>query len=1031
MSDLSVNALAFQRYTPPDQSLGETPSEAERQAFESILNGSNPDGREAAQRKLNQTGDMLTPGNTQLAQHVIDPQFAELDDDLPNATSIQNRNFANAGLLGASAFLKLQGDPLQKGAALASLVGTGLGAAQFSKDPALTDTEVASGALDTGFAASNVLGGIRGIVVGDPSAALELSQGLAELGDGLTDVQAFDALSANLSSAVVVASGVRNVLNGKEIQGAVRLSGATIGALAGAQGALKAGTSLAKGALAGIGKVAGPVSLAVGVVTDVIQGNVAGLAGAAVGAIVGSVVPGIGTVLGAVLGQFFGGLFGADSDEKNAAIDKAIRELTASATKVKQESAAAGRAKALELIAAGSREQIAAPDNLVSLTQLKNRVNNFVNTLTVHDVNRNDKDNRPLQVGYWDDSGDRERFRSVSNARSDDDERPLNHVLHGIETASSTASAIMHLDNPKDDEVLQAFRSKWLEIAENTLYDRRDRPRLYGGLTAVGSPEDAYVSSDPNTFTMQEKAHIARTVAQKSDAKGYATSLFTRMGNAAFIAAFNETMRTAPPPKWELDLTNDGIKDVLTIPDGVYQLEVKNAQDQTVYAFTAPDVESIAMVGAAGPATLAYVASDAKRIAELGADPVKGMEHYQSTGKDLEQPVIFVPAEFEKANPDLPDDVKGNDWKLAEYFITTGHAQDLPIRREQFDLNEDGTDDVALSQHVRDEGAPAYSVQDLATGYTFQAATREEAARVLAVGVDRLLKYGASHPDLIASIGNDPAKLLAHYQTHGEPERTLDFNAAAFEVANASVLPADIKGNAHKLTEYYITTGHGQNLPVSEERFDANQSGQADLVLRRYFSADGPHYHAELLADQADGSTKVIGNFSAKTRQDVADVVEAGLENLLSYGASHADLIEQFGNDPVALRRHYESEGAAEGRKVTFSPSAYFLANQPELEAAGLSKDMLSPIAEHYLTTGHASGLPIDRVEADLNNDGRNETIEAFGHTEHRYRLSIPGDEGAAPEEIWADTLDAPTINLPSADGRRITGRGHPLRVGV
>ena len=66
-------------------------------------------------------------------------------------------------------------------------------------------------------------------------------------------------------------------------------------------------------------------------------------------------------------------------------------------------------------------------------------------------------------------------------------------------------------------------------------------------------------------------------------------------------------------------------------------------------------------------------------------------------------------------------------------------------------------------------------------------------------------------------------------------------------------------------------------------------------------------------------------------------------EQALAYIASHADLIDAFGEDPSAGRLHYREHGAAEGRKITFDPFAY--ADRVDI----VSRSRAELAARHYI----------------------------------------------------------------------------------
>ena len=70
----------------------------------------------------------------------------------------------------------------------------------------------------------------------------------------------------------------------------------------------------------------------------------------------------------------------------------------------------------------------------------------------------------------------------------------------------------------------------------------------------------------------------------------------------------------------------------------------------------------------------------------------------------------------------------------------------------------------------------------------------------------------------------------------------------------------------------------------------------------------------------------------------------------LRYIASHGDLIEAFGADPVKGRSHYEQWGIKEGRKITFEPSRYMASHADLIQA--FKGDELKATT-HYIVFGY------------------------------------------------------------------------------
>ena len=92
-----------------------------------------------------------------------------------------------------------------------------------------------------------------------------------------------------------------------------------------------------------------------------------------------------------------------------------------------------------------------------------------------------------------------------------------------------------------------------------------------------------------------------------------------------------------------------------------------------------------------------------------------------------------------------------------------------------------------------------------------------------------------------------------------------------------------------------------------------------------------------------------IGNFSTK----VLSVFGLSELDALRYIASYPDLIRAFGIDAAKGRAHYDTAGTAEGRTISFDPSAY-VSRYPDLRSA-FGQDLLAA-TRHYIQYGFAEG---------------------------------------------------------------------------
>ncbi|MFO1073291.1 MAG: hypothetical protein U1E17_11600 [Geminicoccaceae bacterium] len=148
------------------------------------------------------------------------------------------------------------------------------------------------------------------------------------------------------------------------------------------------------------------------------------------------------------------------------------------------------------------------------------------------------------------------------------------------------------------------------------------------------------------------------------------------------------------------------------------------------------------------------------------------------------------------------------------------------------------------------------------------------------------LRYIASYPDLIASLGADPAKGQAHYAIVGRNEaRKVSFRPLSY------LAYPDLK----------LLYGTGQFLATKDYILTGYAAGR---------SADPVYW--------------------------------------LRYIASYPDLITSLGANPRAGEAHYAATGATEGRVLTFNPATYLAAN-PDLSTL-YGTDYYSATLDYILT---------------------------------------------------------------------------------
>lgn len=202
------------------------------------------------------------------------------------------------------------------------------------------------------------------------------------------------------------------------------------------------------------------------------------------------------------------------------------------------------------------------------------------------------------------------------------------------------------------------------------------------------------------------------------------------------------------------------------------------------------------------------------------------------------------------------------------------------------------------------------------------------------------LRYIASNPDLIASIGTDVDKARQHWMNTGRAEgRALDsFDPLRYAASNPDLL-AQFGVDTQALARHWITTGFTAGRSATS--FDALQYGAAHADLLRAFGADEAaltrHY-----AVAGAGEGRAVNGFDP-----------------LLYGASHDDLARLYGTDANGLFQHWIRAGVYEGREPTGFDKVAYLLSYPELVNAGVTFDTA---INHWLTTGADQGLRGDEL---------------------------------------------------------------------
>ena len=253
--------------------------------------------------------------------------------------------------------------------------------------------------------------------------------------------------------------------------------------------------------------------------------------------------------------------------------------------------------------------------------------------------------------------------------------------------------------------------------------------------------------------------------------------------------------------------------------------------------------------------------------------------------------------------------------QVTDYFVTSVSGANARL------IGPYGVDEVLNFERVR-VGTTEMSWQD----FTSQAFNG--------------LRYIASNPDLIASLGADAERGRQHWINTGRAEgRPLDtFDPLRYAASNPDIA-AQLYIDTAALTRHFILTGFAGGRSATS--FDPLQYAAINPDLLRAFSVDA----------------------AAFTRHyAVAGVAEnrplTGFDPLL-YGASHDDLARFFGNDSAGLFQHWINAGAFEGREPSGFDAVAYVLSYPQLATAGISPQIA---VNHWLTVGADQGLRGDEL---------------------------------------------------------------------
>ena len=296
------------------------------------------------------------------------------------------------------------------------------------------------------------------------------------------------------------------------------------------------------------------------------------------------------------------------------------------------------------------------------------------------------------------------------------------------------------------------------------------------------------------------------------------------------------------------------------------------------------------------------------------------------------------------------------------------------------------------------------------------------------------LRYIASYPDLIDSIGTDIAKGRSHYEQTGAREgRKITFDPILYLASHGDLMRA-IGFNEEQATRHYITTGYKERRATAA--FDSLRyiASHGDVLTTFGFDTYAATRNYILYGYNEGRRTTFDGLAYIASYADLIDSlgtdVVAGLKHFIRYGfaegrritfdalayiASAGARISKFGTDVVAATRYFIEAGYKAGEKITFSALAY-LANNADLRSR-FNGD-LAAATQHFITIGFAEkrptsaivNSPLTRLEAH-----RFLIQTTFGPTEADIQRLL--EYGYSPNgyERWIDAeiAKSPSLMLP------------------
>jgi hypothetical protein len=275
------------------------------------------------------------------------------------------------------------------------------------------------------------------------------------------------------------------------------------------------------------------------------------------------------------------------------------------------------------------------------------------------------------------------------------------------------------------------------------------------------------------------------------------------------------------------------------------------------------------------------------------------------------------------------------------------------------------------------------------------------------------LNYTASHPDLMAAFGEDEAKAVAHYISWGYRERrAVTFNPLQYIASHPDLISA-FGADARKGAGHYIKFGYAERRAITFDplRYTAThpdliaQFGADEDKAAIHFIKFGSSERRQVLFSDFDALSYVAsyGDLITSLGSDAAagmrDYVSRGYNSgrrivfdALSYIASYPDLITAFGTDKFAAVNHYINWGYKEGRKVLFDALGYLAANADVRAAFGADRDAAT---RHYISYGSKEGRGfLWTVSVNAGKGGRTQSSREYVQSGRTVFFFIDADPG-------------------------------------